>query len=855
MTRLADGASAAGCGFSLRRLGRWGHGRVPVEQASATVAREQLPRAKLVPRLRAHAHAASGALLIVDAGQSGAAACRNTVEAHEPLRFDGLAQDIALGLQHGLLAAEFLLAICDALAGFVERHGQLLHLRARRCQCGLLPFGALQAGIFFVLKPFDLQLGEPYLVFNGLGLRWSLHRVQLSAEVGSFLAMSVDLAIHAGAQRVLAAQRGRSLGCLPLYLGQRGLGLDKFGGQCSRRLRQARPLQICILQLYEVFNVRLHPCIAVYAIYRPFRKSRRCADAAHASNQKVGVAKVKATFLRRHKVLVWLAGILLAALVVLAVVVAVSARRAEPYLRARIVEALSAHFHTRVELDSFHLSFGNGLRGEWGVWADGRGLRIWPPAQVAGVGVPGAMQPGDPLIRLAEFRFHAPLRYKPGAPVHITQVRLEGLDIHLPPRSHFLHLTGSAASAGGPPGAGASAPLVTFQLDRIECNGAQLVLEPGKPDKLPMEIAIAHLRLTGITAQGAMIFDAELTNPRPVGTIHSTGRFGPWQVDDPGESPVMGDYHFDHADLASFAGIAGILTSTGHYQGTLRDIVVDGETNTPDFQLPQFGNPTALRTRFHAIVDGTDGDTRLDPVDATLGRSRFTVQGQIVRVLAAEAGSPPHSIGHDIALAVSVDQDHIEDFIHLASHASAPLLTGNVTVKATLHIPPGSDPIRKRMTMHGSFLLEQTQFTSAKIQDRIRELSLRGQGRPGEVKSADPFDIQAQIQGDFQMAHGIIDLPNLNFTVPGADIQLKGTYALDGGALDFVGVARMQATVSKMVGGWKGFLLKPADRFFKKSGAGADIPIHIGGTGASPDIGIDFHAKPATRPESPAQKQ
>ena len=84
------------------------------------------------------------------------------------------------------------------------------------------------------------------------------------------------------------------------------------------------------------------------------------------------------------------------------------------------------------------------------------------------------------------------------------------------------------------------------------------------------------------------------------------------------------------------------------------------------------------------------------------------------------------------------------------------------------------------------------------------------------------------MQSDFEMATGVITLPNLAFDVPGADILLKGTYTLSGGGLDFKGLAKMQATVSKMVGGWKGFLLKPADRFFKKDGAGTEVPIHVG---------------------------
>jgi hypothetical protein len=569
---------------------------------------------------------------------------------------------------------------------------------------------------------------------------------------------------------------------------------------------------------------------------------------------KVSLIKVRATFWRRHKALWWTAGILLSALVVLVIVVTVLARRTEPFLRARIVEALSARFHARVELDSFHLSFGNGLRGEWGVWAEGRGLRIWPPAEVIGVDVPSPAQLGDPLIRLSEFRFHAPLRYKPGIPVHISQVRLTGLEVHLPPKSHALHLAKKGSGTNDTSRSNA-APLVTFRLDAIECNGAQFVHETDKPGKQPLEFAIQYLKLTNITANGAMDFDAELTNPLPVGTIHSKGKFGPWQVGDPGDSPVVGDYRFDHADLASFKGIAGILASTGHYEGTLRDIKADGETDTPDFRISETGNATPLHTRFHATVDGTDGDTWLDPVDATLGRSRFTVQGQIVRVLSTEAGSPPKNLGHDIALKVNIEQGHIEDFISLANHQSTPVLTGIVSLKAALHIPPGSDTVQRKMTMNGGFVLDQTQFTGSKIQDRMMELSVRGQGRPGDVKSADPGTIQAHIQGDFQMAHGVITLPNLNFSVPGADVQLKGTYHLEGGAIDFIGAAKMQATISKMVGGWKGFLLKPADRFFKKGGAGADIPIRISGTGASPNIGIDFHRKTATHPEQPGQKQ
>jgi hypothetical protein len=197
-------------------------------------------------------------------------------------------------------------------------------------------------------------------------------------------------------------------------------------------------------------------------------------------------------------------------------------------------------------------------------------------------------------------------------------------------------------------------------------------------------------------------------------------------------------------------------------------------------------------------------------------------------------------VGHDIALTVNVDKARIEDFVRLASRSQNVLLTGNVTVKTALHIPPGKVPVHERLKLDGCFVLDQTRFSSAKIQGRIAELSLRGQGRPQELKTTDAASILAKMQGRFQMSGGTITLPALEFTVPGAEIQLHGTYGMEGGALNFAGKAKMDASVSKMVGGWKGLLLSPADRFFKKDGAGTEIPIHIGGTREHPDFGTDF---------------
>jgi hypothetical protein len=510
-------------------------------------------------------------------------------------------------------------------------------------------------------------------------------------------------------------------------------------------------------------------------------------------------------------------------------------RRAEPFLRARIVEELEDRFHSRVELDSFHISLVKGLR------AEGKGLRIWPSEKTD----------GEPLIRLDEFRFHAPLNYRPGKPIHISVVELKGLRVELPPRSHFER--GAAGDVGGSVRVGkpkgAMAGLVSLDVGSIECSGAELVMETSTPGKLPMSFAIAHFRLTNIGVGGSMGFDAELTNPRPKGTIKTTGSFGPWQTADLGALPIAGVYRLEHADLSSFRGIAGILSSTGHYEGTLRGLVVDGQTDTPDFRLTHFGNALPLTAGFHAHVDGTNGDTWLEQVDATLGHSHLIAEGQVVRVPRIAAGGKPPVGGHDIALTVNVDKARIEDFLRLIGRTDKVLLYGDVAMKTSLNIPPGPLPLHMRLKMDGRFSLDKARFTGAKIQGRIAELSLRGQGRPDALKSTDPASILSRMQGNFQLAGGVVTLPALEYTLPGATIDLKGKYVLEGGALDFTGTAKMDAPVSKMVGGWKGLLLTPADRYFRKDGAGTEVPIQIGGTREEPKFGIDFdRMKPGKNP-------
>jgi hypothetical protein len=300
---------------------------------------------------------------------------------------------------------------------------------------------------------------------------------------------------------------------------------------------------------------------------------------------------------------------------------------------------------------------------------------------------------------------------------------------------------------------------------------------------------------------------------------------------------VRGTYSFSHADLGTLKGIGGILSSTGKYEGTLNNIVVDGETDTPDFRLNVSGHPVPLHTSFHAIVDGTNGNTYLQPVDAQILHSHIVAVGEVVR---APQG------GHNITLDVTVGPARIEDLLLLAVKTMPPIMSGAVKLKTKFYLPPGNVPVTDKLRLQGTFEVLNATLSNDKVQARIDQLSLRGQGRADEAKQVSRQNlesIKSQVQGQFEMSNNKLTFSDLKYDVPGANIALHGVYSLDGNEFDFHGKARLKATVSQLVTGWKSLLLRPLDPFFAKNGAGTEVPIKITGTRSEPEFGLDFGHK------------
>jgi hypothetical protein len=141
-----------------------------------------------------------------------------------------------------------------------------------------------------------------------------------------------------------------------------------------------------------------------------------------------------------------------------------------------------------------------------------------------------------------------------------------------------------------------------------------------------------------------------------------------------------------------------------------------------------------------------------------------------------------------------------------------------------------------RLHLKGEFNIAGVRFDSREVQRRISDMSERARGLDPDEHSQ---NVAANLRGQFTLERKTITLRDTTFAIPGAQVQVGGTYGLATEALQFDGTVRMRATVSQAAGGVKGTLLKVVDPIFRKDGAGAVLPIRIRGSRTEPKFGLD----------------
>jgi VCBS repeat-containing protein len=168
-------------------------------------------------------------------------------------------------------------------------------------------------------------------------------------------------------------------------------------------------------------------------------------------------------------------------------------------------------------------------------------------------------------------------------------------------------------------------------------------------------------------------------------------------------------------------------------------------------------------------------------------------------------------------------------------------LRGPVDIKAKLHLPPGAQKVIEKMMLDGSFAVTNARWSNSEVRQKLQSFSRHAQGQPDDE---DAGSAVTDMKGIFALKDSVIHFSKLTFSVPGADVELAGTYEIGGRKIDMQGKLKMQAKLSQTVTGAKSFFLKAVDPFFSKDGAGTVLPITITGTEDKPVMGVTvFHKK------------
>jgi hypothetical protein len=515
-------------------------------------------------------------------------------------------------------------------------------------------------------------------------------------------------------------------------------------------------------------------------------------------------------------------------LIGVAVLVSVVTRQTS-HVRDLVVEALNERFRSQVDLDTLAVD-------------------AFPAPAITGSGLRlrhNGRTDVEPLIGIESFSASAGFWALSAAPpLRLQTVELEGLDIRIPPGGlksgpddgptvATPGTSRSAATSGSEPPRRrwlpfrrrTNGPLI---IDRIVATRATLEITPRDVTKLPRIFEIHDLEMRGFGSDHPASFTASLTNPKPAGRIETSGTFGPWQPDDPHLTPLEGAYTFKNADLNTIKGISGTLTSEGRYRGALERIEVEGTTDVPDFRVDLAGAPVHLMTKFNGVVDGTNGNTWLERVDAQIGETLLKTKGAVVRAQEVK--------GRHIALDILIEKGRIEDLLKLAMKNARPIMTGQIDLKTKFLLPAGEQSVVEKLQLQGTFNLAQARFTNVDVQKKITMLSQKGRGdEDGNTGESVVSDLGA----DFVMADSSLRFSNLTFRVPGAIVQLAGTYNLRSEQMDFAGELLTDASLAEMTSGVKSALARIAQPFFRRKGGGSKFPIRISGTREKPLFGLD----------------
>ncbi len=508
---------------------------------------------------------------------------------------------------------------------------------------------------------------------------------------------------------------------------------------------------------------------------------------------------------RRLRLAVTILGILS---VVVGLGVFVALRQLEPRLHEWVTSTLSRSLDSEIELGRVHLSWFPLRLTAQNLTVRHHGRTDIPPLLVVS-SFTANLRPGDLWSST------------------VDHVKVDGMEIHIPPRDEATgrrplprrKTDGTAPDDSGDP----------VVVRRLTATNTRLAIVPRTEGKNPKVWDIYELEMADLGSASASPFRASLTNPIPYGTIESKGRFGPWQSDEPGLTPIAGEYTFA-ADLGTINGLGGQVNAVGMMEGILEQISTRGETMTEAFRLTELdGHSLPLNTSYEALVDGTKGDVNLTLVQVSLGRTHLQARGVVEGTKGIR--------GKRIVLNVMSKDADLAELLRFVSKDGTPPAQGMVVIDAAFDLPQGKEKMLDRFELEGSISAARLKFTNAEVQEKIDSLSRRAQGRPND-RAID--EVASKVSGKFRLRKGELTYRGLTFDVQGASIRMDGIHALKSKTLNLNGEVLLDASASQTLTGFKRWLVKPLDPLFRKKGAGTRLVIKVEGTQNKPKVTLEL---------------
>jgi hypothetical protein len=246
------------------------------------------------------------------------------------------------------------------------------------------------------------------------------------------------------------------------------------------------------------------------------------------------------------------------------------------------------------------------------------------------------------------------------------------------------------------------------------------------------------------------------------------------------------------------------------------------------------------------LVNGTNGDLKLDPVESSWDKTTVISRGTI------EGPSQAKKL-KTVTLDMTCSRGRVQDLLQLFVHDQAPM-SGTITFKAHVLVPPGPDRFLNKVRLLDEFKIEGAKFTNHVTQQDVEILSARAQGEAEKIEddqdkdkrngtdtvSRDLKPVASNFKGNVVLRNGVAHFTKLSFDIPGATALLDGTYDLRSRAIDGHGTVHLDTQLSKATTGVKSFLLKVVKPLqpHKKGEKGSDVAVHVTGTYGHPSFAV-----------------